>query len=220
MTPRKSAREDILRAFAKHVARNGYSDTSISDTARTVGLSKGTVLHHFGTKQALLECVHVAYMDRRLAEAHHILGSLADPDAQLAAIVYALLKAHRDDRDATLAFLREIVRFADADQAMTAIRAQRATYTQLVETVVRRGMEQRTFRSDDPTLVTLQIFGMCNYAWTWYRPSGRLTVEDVAGSIIRTAMVGLQGPHNPTVDALVDQAIATVSATPAPTRAP
>jgi AcrR family transcriptional regulator len=216
MTPRKSAREDILRVFAKHVARDGYSDTSISDTARALGLSKGTVLHHFGTKRELLECVHVAYMERRLAEAHHILASLADPEAQLAAIVYALLKAHRDDRDATLAFLREIVRFADADEAMTAIRAQRATYTQLVETVVQRGMERGAFRSDDPTLVTLQIFGVCNYAWTWYRPSGPLSVEDVAGSIIRTVMVGLQGAQSPTVDALVDRAIATVRAAPPP----
>ena len=47
-------------------------------------MSKGTILHHFGSKDRLLEHVHTAYMERRLAEAHALLARLDSPPDQLA----------------------------------------------------------------------------------------------------------------------------------------
>ncbi|MGO9959499.1 MAG: TetR/AcrR family transcriptional regulator, partial [Solirubrobacteraceae bacterium] len=73
---RNNARDDILRVFAEMVARNGYAETSIGDVAAALGLSKGTVVYHFNSKLELLEEVHLAYIRRGLAQAHHVLASL------------------------------------------------------------------------------------------------------------------------------------------------
>jgi hypothetical protein len=39
----------------------------------------------------------------------------------------------------------------------------------------------------------LEILGMCNWTWTWYRPGGRLSAEAVAESFVRVLLRGL-GP--------------------------
>ena len=114
-TPRASSRDAILRVFAEHVADRGYADTSLGDIAAELNLSKGTIVHHFGTKEALLREVHVAYFARRFAEADFVLAQLKDPASRLVAMIYALLAAHRDDRAASLACLRELVRYFDGE---------------------------------------------------------------------------------------------------------
>lgn len=202
---RNNARASILRVFAGLVAERGYSDASIADVADELGLSKGTVAFHFPAKTDLLDQVTEAYMRRRLDEAHHILANLASPAEQLSAMIYALVASHRDDRDATRAFLREFVRFADsADHS--AVRSLRQTYTELVHGIVRRGMEKGDFRNDDSRLVTLQIFGMCNYIWTWYSPQGRNSVEEIAASFTRTVLAGLRpGASSSLTDSDIDR---------------
>lgn len=212
---RKNARSEILRVFAILVARDGYGETSISSVARELGLSKGTVVHHFSSKSELLAEVHMAYMRRRLEEAHEILATVDTSTGQLAAIVYALLRSHRDDREATTAFLREIVRFSDGGP-MEAVRAQRTVYTSLVEGIVRRGVEEGAFETADIRLSTLQIFGMCNYAWTWYRPDGPDSVEEIAKLFLHTVLSGLvprtgeAATRSEEIDEVIDKTIATV----------
>jgi AcrR family transcriptional regulator len=213
---RKSARDDILRVFAEMVAENGYAETSIGDVAAALGLSKGTVVYHFNSKLELLEEVHLAYIRRGLAQAHHVLASLSTPSSQLAGIVYAMLKAHRDDRAATITFLREIVRFTEG-APKKAVAVPRDAYTSLVRGIVSRGIECGEFRVDDPELITFQVFAMCNYTWTWYRPNGRRSIEEVARSYSRTLLIGLATPSSidqDAVDAVIDAGMAAVNSAP------
>jgi AcrR family transcriptional regulator len=212
---RPSSRDAILRTFAEHVADRGYADTSLAEVAAELGLSKGTIVHHFGSKEALLREVHVAYFARRFAEADFVLAQLPDPAGRLVAMIYALLAAHRDDRAASLACLRELVRYFDGDLTGY-VRAQRARYTAIVSDILRGGMDQGVFRAADPKMAALQIFGMCNYAWTWYQPAGPQSVEQIAGLFARTLLGGLlAGPAGaPALDGLLATAISTVQRAP------
>jgi TetR/AcrR family transcriptional regulator, cholesterol catabolism regulator len=181
---RPSSRSAILRVFAEHVAERGYAETSLADVAAELGLSKGTILHHFGSKEALLGEVHLAYFGRRLAEADYVAAHLSDPVHRLVAMVYALLAAHRDDRAASLTCLRELVRYSSGEvggDLAAHVRGQRARYTQIVVDIVASG----GMRTADPRMTALHVFGMCNYAWTWYRPDGPESVEHIAGVFVR-----------------------------------
>ena len=222
-TPRASSRDAILRVFAEQVADRGYADTSLGDIAAELNLSKATIVHHFGTKEALLREVHMAYFTRRFAEADYVHAQLKDPVSRLAAMIYALLAAHRDDRAASLACLRELVRYFGGD--LTAyVREQRARYTAIMDGILRDGVAEGVFRTADPKMSALQVFGMCNYAWTWYQPDGSRSVEDIARLFARNILDGLSGPatgggHAGTapdgaLDGLITQAIDTVQRAP------
>ena len=214
-TPRASSRDAILRVFAEHVADRGYADTSLGDVAAELDLSKGTIVHHFGNKEALLRELHVAYFTRRFAEADFVFAQLRDPVSRLAAMIYALLAAHRDDRAASLACLRELVRYFDGDLTGY-VRKQRARYTAIVSDIVRDGVDKGLFHTADPKMSALQIFGMCNYAWTWYEPDGPQSVEEITRLFARNILGGLaHGPaEDAALDELVTKAIDTVQRAP------
>jgi AcrR family transcriptional regulator len=189
--PRKSKRNEILRCFTELVAERGYDEVSVRDVAEALDISKGTILHHFRSKEALLEQMNSGYMRRRLAEAHEFLGGFDDPVDQLQLMVYQLMLSQQDDRAATVAFSREIVRSA-ADPTMAEVRAMRDEYSALVIEIVRRGIDSGAFAPEvDPPLAALQIFGMCNWSWTWYRPEGRRSAIEIGDDFCRTLLGGL-----------------------------
>lgn len=213
--PRASSRDVILRVFAEHVADRGYADTSLGDIAAELNLSKGTIVHHFGNKEALLGELHVAYFTRRFAEAEFARAELDDPLRRLIAMIYALLAAHRDDRAASLACMRELVRYFEGD-LHDYVRTQRMRYTQIVIDILRDGAWAGIFRTPDPQISALQIFGMCNYAWTWYRPDGQQSVEDISRLFAHDILGGLmrESADDADLDKLIDQAIETVRRAP------
>ena len=188
-TVRKSRRGEILQCFTAMVAERGYDEVSIRDVAEALGISKGTILHHFRSKESLLEELHGDYMRRRLAEAHELLAEFEDPVDQLQLVVYQLMLTQRDDRAATVAFAREIVRFAEED-VMSDVRRMRHEYSALVTDIISRGVQRGDFRDVDPAMTALQLFGMCNWSWTWFEPEGAWSAREIADDFCRTLIGG------------------------------
>jgi AcrR family transcriptional regulator len=187
---RPSRKQDILDVFAQMVAERGYDAVSIRDVAELMKISKGTVIHHYGSKDRMLEQVHFNYMRRRLREAHLMIERLETPREQLASIVVQNFFALRDDHDATVAFAREIVRFASED-IMGEVRVMRREYSQILRDVLSRGMADGSFRREDPVITSLQIFGMFNWSWTWLRTEGPWRMEELASAFVRNILSGI-----------------------------
>lgn len=188
--PRRSRKSEILNCFAEMVADRGYDMVSLRDIASELNMSKGTILHHFGSKEAMMERVHAEYMERRLAEIKLILERLKSPPARLSAVVHQNMVGTAEDRIATVAFAREILRFA-AEDSMKEVRSMRAEYAGIVTGIVREGIASGAFVEADPDITSLQVFGMCNWAWTWYQPGGKWTPDEIADQFVKTLMSGL-----------------------------
>jgi AcrR family transcriptional regulator len=226
-TPRKRAsrRGEIVETFTRMVAEHGYDAVAIRDLAEHLGMSKGTVLHHFGSKDRLLEEVHSTYMRRRLDEIALILAELEGPERRLRAMVFQNLIAMQQDGAATRAFAREIVRFAHED-LMTDVRAMRREYFNILRGILEEGMDQGAFRRADATIVALQLFGMMNWTWTWLDPEGEMPVESIARTFLDTVLHGLDAGAEPGAEddaeliELVRGAISTVAVREAESAAP
>jgi AcrR family transcriptional regulator len=189
-TQRKSKRADILRCFTELVAERGYDEVSIRDVAEALDISKGTVLHHFRSKEAILEQMSNDYMRRRLAEARDYLPELDDPIDELQAFICQLMLAQQDDRASTVAFSREILRSAE-EPAMAEVRQLREEFSAILVDILERGVKSGAFATAKPQLTAVQIFGMVNWAWTWFDPNGRLTAVQIADQFSRTVIGGL-----------------------------
>jgi TetR/AcrR family transcriptional regulator, cholesterol catabolism regulator len=187
---RDSRRADILAAFTRAVAERGYDGTNFGDLALELGISKGTIVHHFGTKDRMLRELHEGYMRRRLAEVQVVWERLAGPAERLAAFVHLGVRYQVVDRTATIAFQREVLRFA-AEPGMETSQSLRAEYRELVERVLADGTAAGEFRPGDDRLRTLQLFGSVHWMWTWFDPDGARRVADVAASFVETFLAGV-----------------------------
>jgi len=175
--------DEILEAFTRHIAEIGYDGVNFGMVAAELGVSKGTIVHHFGTKDRILAALHESYMRRRLAELELMLDWLDSPAEQLAAILHAFMRYQVEDRDATVAFQREIVRLADRE-AMAEGVTLRQRYLRTVREVIRAGVESGDFRDVDVDVVALLMFGSSQWSWTWFRLDGPETVEQVGSALV------------------------------------
>jgi AcrR family transcriptional regulator len=187
---RGGRRREILETFTRHVAQRGYDRANFGDVASELGLSKGTIVHHFGTKDRMLAEVQETYMRRRLAEAHELFARLATPAERVAAFVHAGLRYSADEPRTTVAFQREVVRLVD-QPGMESARALRDAYRDLVVGVLRDGEADGSFLPGDARLRSLQMFGSLHWMWTWFDPAGRLPPGDVAAEFALTLLRGL-----------------------------
>jgi AcrR family transcriptional regulator len=187
-SPGKSA--EILATFTRYVAERGYDATNFSDIAGELSLSKGTIVHHYGTKDRMLAALHERYMRQRLAEAKLMCERLSTPTERLAALLSAFVLYQVVDRDATVAFQREFVRLADRE-VMAEGREMRGEYLAIVRTVLSDGIESGEFRDCDVNVQSLLIFGSAQWAWTWFEPDGPVTAEQVGAQLVALVLGGL-----------------------------
>jgi AcrR family transcriptional regulator len=94
MPPRKMSREtrrgQLIESTIETLALRGYARTTLTEVARTAGLSHGLVNFHFETKEKLLSET-LAYLaeEYRLNWLSYLEAAGPDPAAQLAALLLA-----------------------------------------------------------------------------------------------------------------------------------
>jgi TetR/AcrR family transcriptional regulator, cholesterol catabolism regulator len=187
---RGGRRQEILETFTRHVAERGYDRANFGDVASELAMSKGTIVHHFGTKDRMLAEVQEGYMRRRLAEARELVARLSTPAERVAAFVHAGFCYSADERYTTIAFQREVVRLVD-QPGMESARALRDEYRDLVVGVLHDGEVDGCFLPGDARLRSLQMFGSLHWTWTWFDPDGRLAPGEVAAEFALTLLRGL-----------------------------
>jgi hypothetical protein len=133
-----------------------------------------------------------------------VWARLHRPAQRLAAFVLLGVQYQVVDRTATVAFQREVLRFAAAPGMETSL-ALRDEYRELVESVLAEGTTAGEFRPGDDRLRTLQLFGSVHWMWTWFDPDGPRPVAEVAASFADTFLAGV----------LADPAAAAALADPA-----
>ena len=193
---------DILAAFTRNVASHGYAGSNFSQIANELNISKGTIVHHYGTKDRLFAAMHDTYMERRLAEAEQIVARFDTPAEQLTGLLYSFLLYQGVDRDATVAFQREVATLT-RHEALANGRRLRASYLDVVRRVLSDGMREGHFRALDVDVLSLLIFGSSQWAWSWFRPDGRMTPLEAGSQFVQLVLGSLLVDRAP-LDRLAD----------------
>lgn len=129
-----SSRDRILDAAERLVVQTGASHLTLDGVAQSAGVSKGGLLYHFPTKEALLEGMierHFEAVDRRVAELHSTNDSrAANP---LLAMLTALFETVGPEKRAVGAAL--IAASGTNPQLMAPCRAHYADVLRQLETL-------------------------------------------------------------------------------------
>jgi AcrR family transcriptional regulator len=185
-----SRRREIVNGAAELFDREGYHATNMNSVAQAVGLQKPTLYHYFSSKNEILNWIHEEFIDlmiEKLVERSETGLPAADEVRAVMRDLLGLMDTHRGHVRVFFEHYREL---SAEDQA--AIREKRDRYQALVEDIVRRGIEDRSFRDVDPRLTTLALFGMCNWSYQWYRSGGPLDAEAIGDFFCELLLHGLE----------------------------
>jgi AcrR family transcriptional regulator len=194
-------RDSILDAAAQCFADLSYPAASMASVAAKVGASKARIYHYYDSKEALLFDLLDRYTQRLLAvigetEARAQRKKLDDRQA-LHELVRAFLAEYETSATRHVALLNDTKFLSDAlDDSLGS--SQRALVLQRQRDVVsaftrflRRAYPQR-LNDANQTAVTMMLFGMINWTFTWLRPDGPMSYADFANEVIATLEHGFE----------------------------
>lgn len=165
-------RQSAERLFARH----GYAAVSMRQLASDVGVQVGTIYNYTKDKQALLFAIMSEHMTE-LLQAWSREGQTIDPIDQLSQFLNFHLDYHLARRDAVFIAYMELRNLDAANFAQ--IEILRRQYEDALERILIAGKNAKAFDIADTRITTLAIIGMLAEVVTWYRPDGRLKLDDV-----------------------------------------
>ncbi len=198
--PRKRApgfeaqREDILAAAARLFADQGFSATSMNQVAEACGVAKPTLYHYFQDKQALLAQICDSHVHALLTLVEQVKAQQLAPDAQLRALIERFTRAYADAQAQHRVLTSEIRFLAEAERERV-LGVERRVVNEFAAALALVRPELRDARLHKP--LTMLLFGMINWTFTWLRPDGDLSHDALAALVSDLFFGGLGAVHAP-----------------------
>jgi len=182
--------DDIVSAAAKIFRTKGYHAATVRDIADEVGILKGSLYHHFASKEELLYLV----VKEPIAQMYRTITEIAAADATAAEKLRRAISAHLEafdrhyphlfvylrERESVKLRFREMIGFSPKE------------YERCWQQILREGIENGEFRPDlDIQVTSYGMLGMLNWSYKWYDPQGRLSVREVAEEFTTLALAGV-----------------------------
>jgi len=193
-------RELILAQAAQLFARRGYPATSMNQVAEACNLSKATLYHYYKDKGSLLISIAETHVSKLAALVAEEEASPHTDEERLRRFIYRIVEEYAGAQDAHRV-LTDDVRFleeADRERVLDKEREVVAGFARAVS-ALRPGAP-----SDDLAKpLTMLLFGMINWMFTWMKPDGRLDHAAIAPIVADLFLGGVGAVKLPPVAAAV-----------------
>ena len=179
-------REMILAQAAQLFARRGYSATSMNQVAEACGLSKATLYHYYRDKYSLLVSIADDHVSRLAALVEDEATLKLKGEARLRYLIKRIVEEYADAQNAHRVLTEDVKFLEEADRERVLDKER-----QVVAGFARAVAEMRggTAGAQLSKPLTMLLFGMINWMFTWMKPEGQLDY-DAMGPIVADLFVG------------------------------
>jgi AcrR family transcriptional regulator len=158
-------RDALRRGAAAHFAAQGYERASMASVAAACGVSKALIYHYYDSKEALLFDLlheHLSSLAQVIAQA----GQAGSPEGRLRDTIRAILLEYEDADDAHKVQLETLDTLPPErrDPLLQLMRGMVDSLGERLEVASPGGL------GDTRRAVTMSVFGMLNWYYTWNRP--------------------------------------------------
>jgi AcrR family transcriptional regulator len=188
-------RERTIDVAAELFYERGYENTSLDVIAEHMGVTKPFIYAHFSSKAELLAEICSRGIASALDALNEVLSRPGKPTALLTELCQRFVIAVLHNQRHIAIFAREEKNLSPAD--FKRISDMRREFDARLVRLLDDGVAKGDFRVADTRMAALAIGGMVSWAYVWYRPDGRMVLEDVARSLTTLVldMVGARRPR-------------------------
>ena len=185
-------RDDILNTAAACFATKSYAAASMNDIAAASGTSKARLYHYYGAKEAILFDLLDRYTQRLLVLISQVEAAAQrrslDDRAALHELVRSFLAEYETSATRHVALLND-TKFLATEQRELILNRQRDVVSAVTRFLCRAYPERVT--ASNQTAVSMMLFGMINWTFTWLRPGGPMSYAVFANEVIAMLDGGL-----------------------------
>ena len=197
-------RDEILDIAAQCFASQSYPAASMNDIAAAGGTSKARLYHYYESKEAILFDLLDRYTQRLLLLIAQVEATAQrrnlDDRAALHELIRSFLEEYETSATRHVALLHD-TKFlsAEPDPALGSdppvsqrelILDRQRDVVSAVMRALRRAYPQR-LNPQNQTAITMMLFGMINWTFTWLRPDGPMSYAAFADEVIGMLERGL-----------------------------
>lgn len=181
-------RKSVIYAAGQAFRRHGYHNTSMTNIARALGLSKPALYYYVKSKEEILyECHLSVYeaMDGLIAKT--LKQSVQQSGLDILANLYGeFVKLMTRDGLALL---------ADVDSLKGSYREtvleRRGKIERAVSALVKQGIKDGSIIEKDPRLTVFFFMGALNWLNVWYKDDGRLSSDEISAHFVNQLTQGI-----------------------------
>ncbi|MCC7125012.1 MAG: TetR family transcriptional regulator [Acidobacteria bacterium] len=178
----------ILQQAARLFASRGFPGTSMHELAAATGVSKALLYHYYEDKYRLLVAIAEGHIDRLTALVDDVDASALAPDARLRRLIERFVQEYADAQAHHQVLVQDIKYLHAADEGRVRDKERRvvACFARAVA-AVHPGLAAA--RLEKP--LTMLLFGMINWMFTWFRDDGTLGYADMSRLVTEFVVGGL-----------------------------
>lgn len=185
-------RDRILELAAVQFAQSSYASTSMSDLAEACGTSKARLYHYYASKDAILFDLLDRYTKRLMliiaeVEALGQRRNLSERQV-FAELIRAFLREYETSQSRHVSLLNDVKYLPETERDQILDR-QRDVVAAVSRQLARAYPERVEHGMRTP--LTMMVFGMINWTFTWLKPGGALSYDDFATQVIDVLERGL-----------------------------
>ncbi len=184
--------EFILRNAARIFAEKNYHSTTMRDISRATNVSLAGLYHYCKSKEELLFLIQDNCFGRVLEQLEERLKPVNDPLVKLRIFI----ENHLSFFAANMSEMKVLSHEAEslAGDLHTHVSGKKDKYTKLARRILKEiQQQQQSAATVDLTVATYALFGMMNWIYNWYDPSGKLKVSELVDNITRLFVQGFVG---------------------------
>ncbi len=170
-------RAAIRDAAARLFADKGYASASIADLARACGISKALMYHYYRDKEDLLADIALSYVDRLASIVDDVAAQRLPPAAHLRRLIEAFM-AEYEHSAARHRVLVQDVKYLERAHRGRVLARQRKVVDGFAAVIAPLAPEATRAELAKP--LTMILFGMINWTFTWLKDRGPLTYSGMA----------------------------------------
>lgn len=190
-------RSELIVIAAQLFAERGLRATTVRDIADAAGILSGSLYHHFDSKETIVDEILRRFLDDLFAQYRAINARKLPPRETLQAVVIASFHAIDEHNAAVAIYQAEARRLAD--QPTFAYLGRRLTeFRRMWRDVLKAGVADGSFRADLD--VELSYRFLRDTVWVgvgWYRPGGKLAIDDIARQYLSIVLDGIAPRGDP-----------------------
>ena len=179
-------RDMILARAAGLFAQRGYPSTSMNQVAEACGLSKATLYHYYRDKYTLLVSIADDHVSRLSALVEDEASLALQGEARLRHFIQRIVAEYADAQDAHRV-LTEDVKFLEPTDRERVLGKERKVVAGFAKAVAEMRGDKPGKALSKP--LTMLLFGMINWMFTWMKPGGNLD-HAAMGPIVADLFIG------------------------------
>jgi AcrR family transcriptional regulator len=178
----------ILTESAHLFAQQGYPGTAMSQVAAACGLSKAALYHYVPDKAELLARICEAHVEKLALLVRDVQSQNLAPQAQLSQLVSRFLAVYSSARHEHRV-LTEDLKFLPEPRQQRTRELEREVVNGFAQALT--ALRPQLAPSGLAKPITMLLFGMINWTYTWHRSEGPLSDAQLAELVSQLLLGGL-----------------------------